>query len=100
MAIYVRFASGTDGTSPCFAEDSIAQSRKSNKRLQQIFERDIVEAVNFQTFHAMLQCSLFGEGRAYNAIFLAGAAGDEFASLTDLQIEKYADYYAWSVQVW
>ena len=48
----------------------------------------------------MLQCSLFGEGRAYNAIFLAGAAGDEFASLTDLQIEKYADYYAWSVQVW
>ena len=52
-----------------------------------------MEAVNFQTFHAMLQCSLFGEGRAYNAIFLAGAAGDEFASLTDLQIEKYADYY-------
>ena len=42
----------------------------------------------------MLQCSLFEEGRAYNAIFLAGAAGDEFASLTDPQTEKYADYYA------
>ena len=33
MAIYVRCASGTDDTSSYFAEDSIAQSRKSNKRL-------------------------------------------------------------------
>ena len=59
-----RFASGTDDTSPCFAEDSIAQFGKSNKRLHQIFRRDIVEAVNFQISRAMLQCSLFEEGRA------------------------------------
>ena len=44
MAIYVRFASGTDDTSSYFAEDSIAQSLKSNKRLRWILEWDIVGA--------------------------------------------------------